>query len=568
MTHPPRIPSGPGASLRGLLIVALLGIGGLRLATLGVIPLLDRSEARYAEIGRVMLATGDWLTPQLEAGVPFWGKPPLHFWATALGLQVFGTSEFAARLAGFVGALVVLLVTWRVARRLRSDLVPPLACLVLASSALFYTLAAQVSLDLTLAACTTGALGAFFLANLAADAKAARRLHWLGFVALGAGLLAKGPVVIALWAGTLAVATFLQRDLRWLRGVPWRTGFVIAATIGVPWYLAAERSTPGFLDYFLVHENFLRFFVSEYGDRYGHGHTLPYGTIWGFALIALLPWSPAILALAWGGWRAGAFARLREDPARAFLLAWSVAPLLFFTASRNVVVTYVLPALPPIALLLADALVSRAAGGAGSPREAKPRPADRMALLFGAGLVLVGVAIGAAVLSHRIPLSLSTLALLAALLAACAVWLWRGTRGARPLALVLATALCLPLVDAGGRVLLAREIGALASTRELCASVDAITGAGRCEFGFFGEVPASARFYLRGEIRAMEGDVARLQALGVAPECRLVALRKRDLRRLASAALEGLRPLRDFGGYVVYGNGAADAHAPGGPILE
>ena len=160
-----------------------------------MVPLLDRSEARYAEIGRVMVATGNWLTPQLEPGKPFWGKPPLHFWATALSLRAFGSSALAARLPSLLGALAVLLVTQRVARRLRGGLVPSLACLVLASSALFYTLAAQVSLDLTLAACTSAALGAFLLAHARARRGAARRWHWLGFLALGAGLLAKGPVV-------------------------------------------------------------------------------------------------------------------------------------------------------------------------------------------------------------------------------------------------------------------------------------------------------------------------------------------------------------------------------------
>jgi len=549
--------------MHGLLIAVLVGIGLLRAATLGVIPLLDRSEARYAEIGRVMVETDNWLTPQLEVGTPFWGKPPLHFWATALSLQAFGASGFAARLASLLGALAVLFVTQRVARRLHGAFVASLACLVLASSALFYTLAAQVSLDLTLTACTTGALGAFFLANLEPHAKVARRLHWLGFLALGAGLLAKGPVVIALWAGTLVLTSLALRDLRWLRGVPWVTGIAIAAVVGVPWYLAAERSTPGFLDYFLVHENFLRFLVSDYGDRYGHGHTLPYGMIWGFALLALLPWSPAILVFSWRGWRAGALARLHGDPARAFLCAWSVAPLLFFTASRSVVVTYVLPALPPIAVLLADALVLQKPAAALSEPAAAARRASRFGLLTGAGLVLIGVALGAAVLSRRLAVPGSTLALLGALLALCAAGLWRSARDARPLALVVVTALCLPFVDAGGRVLLSREIGAQASTRELCASVDALARERRCELEFFGEVPASAHFYLSARAEGIEENLARLRTLKVAPECRLVALRPRDLQRLATGALQGFHPLRDFGGYVLYGNAAAGPHVPG-----
>ena len=542
---------------RRWLLAALLVIGALRIATLGVVPLIDKSEARYAEIGRQMVVTGNWLMPQLEAGRPFWGKPPLHFWATALGLHALGSSELAARLPSLFGALVVLLVTGRVARRLRGAGLALLACLILASCALFYTLAVQVSLDLTLTACTSIALGAFFLAHGQANPRAGKGLHWLGFLALGAGLLAKGPVAVALWAGTLALASLLARDLRWLRGVPWATGILLAACVGLPWFFAAERSTPGFLRYFFVHENFLRFLVSDYGDRYGHGHTLPQGTIWGFALLALLPWSPAVLVLAWRGLRTGALARLREDPARAFLLAWSVAPLAFFTPSRSVVVTYVLPALPPIAVLLADALASRSEMGSEAEPAATTRPRLAAGLLLGDGLVLVAVAVGLALLAHRVPVPGADLVLLAALLAACAAGLVGCARAPRRFVLIVATALCTPLLDAGGRSLLAGEIGALASTRELAASARSIQRERRCELAFFRDVPFSARFYLGDGGLALEGDLARLHSLARATECRLVAVRRRDLRDLDQDALRELHPVRDFGGYVLFGNAAA-----------
>ncbi len=553
------------ADSRGLLIGALIGIGLLRAATLGVVPLLDRSEARYAEIGRVMVATGNWRTPQLEPGVTFWGKPPLHFWATALSLQTVGASALAARLPSLLGALAVLLVTQRVARRLHGARVAWLACLVLASSVLFYTLAAEVSLDLTLAACTTAALGAHLLAGLETDAKTARRWFRLAFLALGAGLLAKGPVVLGLWLGTLALAVVITRDLRWLRRLPWPSGIALAAAISVPWYLAAERDTPGFLDYFLVHENFLRYLVSDYGDRYGHGHVLPYGTIWAFALAALLPWSPAMLALVWRGWRLGALVRLRADPARAFLWAWSLAPLLFFTFSRSVVVTYVLPAIPPMALLLADALLSRTPASAASADGDSDLAAS---LLAGAGIVLAGVAFGVAVIANWIPVPGVALALLGALLAACGVALWRCARAARPLALVVATALCIPLVDAGGRALLAREIGALGSTRELARSVDAIRREGICELAFFHDVPFSARFYLGAGASTLSGDQAKLRDLASASTCRLVALHHKQLRMLEAGALVGLHRVRDFGGYILFENAAARRAHTGVPITS
>ena len=48
---------------------------GIRLATLGAYPLTDNTEARYAEVAREMMASGNWVVPQLH-GEKFWSKPP------------------------------------------------------------------------------------------------------------------------------------------------------------------------------------------------------------------------------------------------------------------------------------------------------------------------------------------------------------------------------------------------------------------------------------------------------------------------------------------------------------
>src|SRR5262245_22866823 len=402
-----------------------------------------------------MLVTGDWSMPQLEAGHPYWGKPPLHFWATALSLRALGFSEFAARLPSLLGALLVLFAVACVARRLRGAEAGWLACLILASSGLFFALAAQVALDLTLTACSSTALAGFFLAHREADPKRARLLHWLGFLGLGAGVLAKGPLAVVLWAGTLALACLLSRDLRWLRGVPWLSGGLLAAAVSLPWFLAAERGHPGFLRYFFINENLLRFVASDYGDRYGHGHTLPYGTIWVFALLALMPWSPALLVLLWRGLRTGGLARLRREPQRSFLWAWSLAPLIFFTPSRNLVVTYALPALPAIAVLLADALLPRQAPRAEA--EPEPRASRGLAagLLLGGALALLGAAAGIAGFARLASIPGPTLALMGGVIASAAALLAAGARSRRWLGLIAATALCIPWLDAAGRALLA-----------------------------------------------------------------------------------------------------------------
>jgi len=79
-----------------LLIIAIVAV---RLATLGAYPLMDSTESRYAEIARIMVESGNWMTPQVESGVPFWGKPPLSTWLSAGSMAAFGINEFAARAA-------------------------------------------------------------------------------------------------------------------------------------------------------------------------------------------------------------------------------------------------------------------------------------------------------------------------------------------------------------------------------------------------------------------------------------------------------------------------------------
>ena len=85
-------------------------------------PLTDPTEARYAEIARKMLETGQWVMPQFDYGVPFWGKPPLSTWLSAASMGAFGVNEFAARLPSLLlmlGCGVLVYALARVARPAR-----------------------------------------------------------------------------------------------------------------------------------------------------------------------------------------------------------------------------------------------------------------------------------------------------------------------------------------------------------------------------------------------------------------------------------------------------------------
>ena len=82
---------------RRALLVLVTAVVGVRLLTLAAYPLMDPTEARYGEIARKMLETGNWVMPQFDYGVPFWGKPPLSTWLSATSMAMLGSNEFAAR---------------------------------------------------------------------------------------------------------------------------------------------------------------------------------------------------------------------------------------------------------------------------------------------------------------------------------------------------------------------------------------------------------------------------------------------------------------------------------------
>ena len=346
---------------RRCLLLLLVAVVAVRLLTLGAYPLLDPTESRYAEIARKMLETGDWLVPQVDYGVPFWGKPPLSTWLSAFAMAVFGVNEFAVRLPSLLLSAGCGVLVYRLAAlRAGADLAR-WALLAFATTGLVFISAGAVMTDPALMFATTLAMTAFWIAMYGPDA--ARRAAGIAFfVGLAAGLLAKGPVAVVLTMLPVGAWTLWTRQWRavWSR-IPWLGGTLLALALAVPWYWAAERASPGFLDYFLVGEHWKRFVESGWkGDLYGQAHARPRGTIWVWWIAAALPWSPMVVA-----WLVRTFAtrgepqahqrrHLLHDPWCAYLLLWTLAPMMFFTVSGNVLPTYVLPGMPAFALLLAE----------------------------------------------------------------------------------------------------------------------------------------------------------------------------------------------------------------------
>ncbi len=374
---------------------------------LGRPAITDSDEAFYAQAGREMVETGDWVTPRYNGEYRF-EKPVMFYWLVALAYLPAGAGEFAARLPSALAGLGLVLAAFGCARRWYDDDTALLAGAVTATSFAYVGWARQALPDLALACFITAATWAAFEALVVARAAGERRRAWLAAagVALAAAFLTKGPVGVVLPA--LAVGPpALWRCLSEGRsgGGPGRSAARLAADVGLlaavclaltlPWF-AAMTATHGaaYLERFFIDENVARFAT----DRYQYDPR----PIWFYLPIViggLLPWSPLMLIF----WRPlrGVVAGVRRVGSTEVRLAlWALAPLIFYSISIGKQPRYVLPVLPPLAMLLARglsrALARRATPGAGRDRllAAGGTASGLVLLLFGAAVGRFGVLLG------------------------------------------------------------------------------------------------------------------------------------------------------------------------------
>jgi 4-amino-4-deoxy-L-arabinose transferase-like glycosyltransferase len=377
--------------LVGLLIFLTL----LRLISLGLYPLADTTEARYAEIARLMFASENWLTPQIELGTPFWGKPPLSTWLSTISFTVFGINEFAARLPSFLLGVSVIALIHSWGRQLKGATYALVSVVVLATSAVFFISSGAVMTDPALLLGTTLSMVAFYR-SVSQKEPPSNAWGYLFFVGLAISLLAKGPVGVVLTLLPIAGWVLLQKNWWqvWSR-IPWIGGGLLAILLSAPWYLLAEKDTPGFLEYFFVGEHWKRFVDAGWkGDLYGQAHAQPRGTIWLYWLASALPWSLIVLGtLFYPKCRRQNERDLRESfDLSSYLVLWMIAPMVFFTLSGNILWTYVLPGMPAFAMLFALLWNTPSDAEAGVPNRPLifSRIATGMSLFLVATLLLIG----------------------------------------------------------------------------------------------------------------------------------------------------------------------------------
>jgi dolichol-phosphate mannosyltransferase len=339
--------------LNGLALVVLTAAALLFFARLGT-PLQEPQETRFAEVGRQMLDGGTAVVPALP-GEAFADKPPLLPGLVMLSYRLFGVHDWAARLVAGGAGFVTVLLTWFWGRRVLGPRAALAGALVLCLSAHFVYLGRLLTTDSLLAACVVAAWSAAHAALNTGTARIGRGWWLLSAVACALGLLTKGPVALALIAGPIVVYPWLDRRAARPSWLMWVLYVATAFGLAAPWYAAQEAAEPGFLTDFLWRQHVVRFAAP-------FDHEEP---IWYFLprlLLGMLPWTLLLPGFVRFLGRHSARIAARRPAALGFVLLAFGWALVLFSASGCKRATYILPAMPPLALALGwylDAVVAR-----------------------------------------------------------------------------------------------------------------------------------------------------------------------------------------------------------------
>lgn len=348
------------------------------LITAGMRPLMLPDEGRYVGVAWEMLSSGNWLVPTLD-GMPFFHKPPLFYWLTAAGMQIFGANEWSGRLASTASAILATLALFAFVRKHADKSTANLAAVVLVTQPFYFAGAQFANLDMLVAAMISITILAVADAALCLERdQPYRGMLTVGYVFAALGVLAKGLIGFVLPGAVLFVWLAVRRKYRLLPKLLSLPHVLLFCALTAPWFLWMEKSFDGFWDYFFVYHHFRRFAETGFNNQQAFWFYLP------VLLLFTLPWSPWVFRIA-----SRAFLRDTEKSAiRSLMVIWVMIILAFFSLPKSKLVGYILPALPPFASLIADLAMTWR-------REQEERAALWIGCsLLGAVILCIGIVVG------------------------------------------------------------------------------------------------------------------------------------------------------------------------------
>jgi 4-amino-4-deoxy-L-arabinose transferase-like glycosyltransferase len=350
------MPLGPGSGRSWPVVAAIcLAVAGVYWFIDSRSTLWDRDEPRFARATAEMIESGNYLYPTFNGQLRP-DKPILIYWLMSVPMRVLGPTSLACRFFSSVGIAITCFFTFLLARRFLDDKAGLWSMAILASTLLILVEGTAATSDGILLPCMVAVM-VLFAGGLAVG------LRWyhvpLMGLALGLGLLAKGPVallpivvmIVTLWLIRKSEIP-LGSHFGWLGGAT-----ALGALLFVAWAVPANNATGGeFLRLGIGHHVLVR----TARPLEGHGGrfllSLPYYLP--IIIAGFFPWTlhlPGSISAVLRGRVGGACFR-------ELFLAWVVSVVIIMTFVATKLPHYILFTWPAMALAVGGTLAAASQG--------------------------------------------------------------------------------------------------------------------------------------------------------------------------------------------------------------
>jgi 4-amino-4-deoxy-L-arabinose transferase-like glycosyltransferase len=318
------------------------------------IPPIDRDEARFAQATKQMVATGDYIDIRFQNEVRY-KKPVGIYWMQAAALHAaefvsrreMETRIYVYRIPSLIGAVAAVVATFWVAAMFVSRRAAILAAMMMAASILLGIEARLAKTDAMLLLTAVLCMGVLARAYLPRreDQPDNPALPFVFWIALGIGVLLKGPLILMFIGLPVVALVAIDRSVSWLKALRPLIGIPILLLLVLPWFAAIAMRTGSIFFSDSIGGDMLS---KVYRGQEGHGAPPGYFVV----LFFLTFWPASLLA---GMAVPGVWRDKWETPVK-FLLAWLVPAWIVFELIITKLPHYVLPLYPAVAILLARAI--------------------------------------------------------------------------------------------------------------------------------------------------------------------------------------------------------------------